>query len=213
MAVAVVARRWPLAQRDGGRHGRSSCRHRRAATAHCHGGDKDTGSNSDGGGTYNNQQLTKRSGGNGNGNGNNDSDDDDNGNKGDGGSGSLARARRWRWRQCGGGIGSGSTAVAARQRRQQGWVSGQRMHWGTRWKGRRGGGVAVLVELGRGVPHQVPRAVDVGRRAKGRESKGKDEGEGNVNGNSGSNGGKGEEGHNIGGVSGGGDINDDYDMI
>jgi hypothetical protein len=83
--VAVVARRRRLAQRDGSRHGRSNCRHCHAA--------------------YNNQQLTKKSGGNGDGNGDNDSDDDDNGNKGNGASGSLVRAWRWRWRQCGGGVG------------------------------------------------------------------------------------------------------------
>jgi hypothetical protein len=64
--------------------------------------------------------------------------------------------------------------------------------------------MVILIELGRGVPCQVLRAVNVGRRAKGRESKGKDESNGNVNGNGGSNGGKGEEGHNVGGVSGGG---------
>ncbi len=46
--------------------------------------------------------------------------------------------------------------------------------------------------------------VGVGRCAEGRESKGKDKGEGEVNGDGGSSGGKGEEGHNIGGVSGGG---------
>ncbi len=54
--------------------------------------------------------------------------------------------------------------------------------------------MAVLIELGRGVPRRVPRAVDVGRRAKGRESKGKDEGEGDVNGDGGSKGDEGEEG-------------------
>jgi hypothetical protein len=69
--------------------------------------------------------------------------------------------------------------------------------------------VAVLVKLGRGVPCRVPRAVDVGRRAEGRESKGEDKGEGDVNGDGRSNGGEEEEGHNVGGVSRGGDINDD----
>jgi hypothetical protein len=57
--------------------------------------------------------------------------------------------------------------------------------------------MAVLIELGRGVPCQVPRAVDVGRRAEGRESKGKDEGEGNVNGDGGSNGDEGKEGDDV----------------
>jgi hypothetical protein len=60
--------------------------------------------------------------------------------------------------------------------------------------------MAVLVKLGCGVPRQVLRAVDVGRHTKGRESKGKDEGGGNINSNNGLNGGKGEEGHNVGGV-------------
>ncbi len=69
-----------------------------------------------------------------------------------------------------------------------------------------GGGMAVLVELGCGVPRRVLQAVDVGRRAKGRDSNGKGKGKGNVNGDGGSNGGEGEEGHNIGEVSGGGDI-------
>jgi hypothetical protein len=64
-------------------------------------------------GTYNNQQLTKRSGGNGNRNDDDDSDDNDDGNKGNGGGSSLARARHWRWRQHGGGVGSSSAAVAA----------------------------------------------------------------------------------------------------
>jgi hypothetical protein len=83
--MAAVARRRPLAQRDGGGYGHGSRRHCRAA--------------------YNNQQLTKRSGGNGDGNGDDDRDDDDDGNEGDGAGGSLARARRWRWQQCGGGVG------------------------------------------------------------------------------------------------------------
>jgi hypothetical protein len=78
-----------------------------------------------------------------------------------------------------------------------------------RWKGRQGGGMVVLIKLGRGVPHQVLQAVNVGRCTKGRESKGEDEGKGYVNGNSRSNDSKGKEGHNVGGVSGGGDINDD----
>jgi hypothetical protein len=60
--------------------------------------------------------------------------------------------------------------------------------------------VVVLIELGRGVPRRVPRAVDVGRRAKGRESKGKDEGEGDVNGDGGSNGDEGEEGDDVGAI-------------
>ncbi len=42
-----------------------------AATARWHSGDKDTGGNSDGGGTTINQQLTKSGSGNGNGNDNN----------------------------------------------------------------------------------------------------------------------------------------------
>jgi hypothetical protein len=58
----------------------------------------------------------------------------------------------------------------------------------------------VLIELGRGVPHRVPRAVDVGRRAEGRESKGKDEGEGDINGDGGSNGDEGEEGEDVGAI-------------
>jgi hypothetical protein len=62
---------------------------------------KDTGGNSNGEGTYNNQQLTKRSGSNGNGNGNNDSNNGDNGNKGNVASSSLARAQRWSWWQHG----------------------------------------------------------------------------------------------------------------
>jgi hypothetical protein len=60
--------------------------------------------------------------------------------------------------------------------------------------------VAVLIELGRGVPRQVPRAVDVGRRAEGRESKGKDEGEGDVNSDGGSNSDEGEEGDDVGAI-------------
>ena len=48
-------------QRNAGRHGHGSRRHRRAATAcHC-GGDEDTGGDSNGRGTNNNQQLTKSS--------------------------------------------------------------------------------------------------------------------------------------------------------
>ncbi len=43
-------------------------------TARCHGGDEDSGGNSDGEGTGNNQQSTKNGGGNGNGNGNDDKD-------------------------------------------------------------------------------------------------------------------------------------------
>ncbi len=68
--------------------------------------------------------------------------------------------------------------------------------------------MAVLVELGRGVSFRVTQAVDVGRHAEGRESKGEDEGESDVNGNGGIMGGQREEGHKVGGVSGGGDIND-----
>ncbi len=60
--------------------------------------------------------------------------------------------------------------------------------------------MAVLIELGRGVPRRVPGAVDLGRRAKGRESKGKDEGKGNVNGNGGSNGDEGGEGDDVGAI-------------
>jgi hypothetical protein len=43
-----------------------------------------------------------------------------------------------------------------------------------------------------------------GDAPRGGRAKNKDEGEGNVNGDGGSNGGEGEEGHDIGGVSGGG---------
>jgi hypothetical protein len=65
----------------------------RAATVA--GGNKDTGSDSDGRGTDNNQQLTKSGGGKGNGDGDNDSNDDYNENEGDGGSSSsLVAAQR-----------------------------------------------------------------------------------------------------------------------
>jgi hypothetical protein len=60
--------------------------------------------------------------------------------------------------------------------------------------------VSLPIELGRGVPRRVLRAVDVGGRAKGRGSKGKDKGEGNVNGNGGSNGDEGEEGEDVGAI-------------
>jgi hypothetical protein len=154
--VAAVAWCQPLAQRNGGRHGCGSRHHPCAVTAHCRGGNKDTGGNSDGGGTHNNQQLTKRSGSNGDRNGDDDSDNNDNGNKGDGGGGSLARARHWRWQQHGGGFrqrqrSGGSTAAAAA-------AAGQRSKdaLGDMLEGQvGGGGVAVLVELRRGVPHQV----------------------------------------------------------
>jgi hypothetical protein len=64
-----------------------------AATVHRRGATKTPAATSMRG-TYNNQQLSKRSGGNGDGNGNDDSNDDDDGNKGNGTGGSLARARR-----------------------------------------------------------------------------------------------------------------------
>jgi hypothetical protein len=60
--------------------------------------------------------------------------------------------------------------------------------------------VAVLIELGRGVPCRVPQVVNVGRCAEGRESKGKPKGEGDVNGDGGSNGDEGEEGDDIGAI-------------
>ncbi len=44
----------------------------------------------------------------------------------------------------------------------------------------------------------------MGRRTKGRESKGEGKGKGNVNGNGGSNSDEGEEGDDVGGVSWGG---------
>jgi hypothetical protein len=138
--VAAVAQCWPLAQCNGSGHGCGSRRHRRATTVHCPGGDKDTGGNCNGRGTYNNQQLTKKSGGNSNRNGVDDSNGNDNGNEGNGGGSSLARAWHWRWWQRGSGIGSSSAAVAGRWRQQQRQVSSQRMRWGTHWKGRRGGG-------------------------------------------------------------------------
>ncbi len=105
-----------------------------------------------------------------------------------GGGGSAAAALAaavWRRQRGGGGSGGGSAF--------EGCVGGR--------IGRVGGGVvAVLIELGRGVPRRVLQAVDVGRRAEGRESKGKDEGEGDVNGDGGSNSDEGEEGDDIGAI-------------
>ena len=49
---------WP---RDASGHGQGSRRYRRAATAHRHGGNEDTGSDSNHGGTGNNRQSTKSS--------------------------------------------------------------------------------------------------------------------------------------------------------
>jgi hypothetical protein len=63
-------------------------------------GAKNTGGNSDGGGTTNNQQSTKS--GSGNGNGNNDNNNKYNLSNGSS-SGSLAAVQHWRQRQCGGG--------------------------------------------------------------------------------------------------------------
>jgi hypothetical protein len=86
-AVLAARRRWHWQHAGGGRlggcgEGLEASQHQRrqqsgrscTATAHCHGGKKDTGGNSNGGGTTNNQQSTKSSSSNGNGN-------DDNNNK------------------------------------------------------------------------------------------------------------------------------------
>ncbi len=48
-------------QRNASGHGRSSCRHRSAATARCHSGNEDIGGDSNSRGTDNNQQVTKSS--------------------------------------------------------------------------------------------------------------------------------------------------------
>jgi hypothetical protein len=108
-------------QRDCGEHGRGSRRYRRAATGRCHGGNEDTGGDSDVKGADKNQQSTKSSGVNGDGNGNDDSDDDDDGSKGDssGGGGGSAAAARGRWsawqrrRKRGGSAGAMVSLAAA----------------------------------------------------------------------------------------------------
>ena len=89
-------------QCNAGGHGHDNCRHRRPATARRCGGNEDTGSKSDGGGT-NNQQTTKISNITGNENSDNDSDDNDNRNEGKGNGGGSAvavwgRRPAW-WRQ------------------------------------------------------------------------------------------------------------------
>jgi hypothetical protein len=62
VVAAVTAWRWQAVywQHNGGGHGRGRCRYRRAASVRRRGGDIDTGSNSNGGGTDYNQQSTKR---------------------------------------------------------------------------------------------------------------------------------------------------------
>jgi hypothetical protein len=122
----------------------------------------------------------------------------------------TAAAAAWREHGVGGGGSAAAVLAAAARQRQRGGgcaaaaavVAGQRLKdaSGDALEGQAGGGVAVLVELGRGVPRRVPQAVNVGRRAEGRESKGKDEGEGDVNGNGGLNGDKGEEGDDVGAI-------------
>ncbi len=102
----------------------------------------------------------------------------------------AARQRRWQ-RQCGSGSAAAAAAVAGQHSKDA---------LGDALDGSAGGVVAVLIELGRGIPCQVPQAVNVGRCAVGREFKGKDEGEGNVNGDGGSNGDEGEEGDNVGAI-------------
>jgi hypothetical protein len=79
----------------------------------------------------------------------------------------VAAARRQRRQRQRSGGSAAAAAAAAGQRSKD--ASGDALEGMAG-----GGGVAVLVELGRGVPPRVPRAVDVGRRAEGRESKGED---------------------------------------
>jgi hypothetical protein len=109
VAAAWQRRRAERWQRNGGGHSHGSCRHPRAAMArHCS-GDKDTGGDSNGGGTDINQQSIKSAGNNLDGNSNNDSNnDDDEHESADGAGGSLVRAQCWRQR----GSGSSSLAVA-----------------------------------------------------------------------------------------------------
>jgi hypothetical protein len=64
-AAAATLAQWRWRQRQLGHHAPPRC-------------NKDTDGNSDGRGTYNNQQLTKRSGNNSDENGNDDSGDNDN---------------------------------------------------------------------------------------------------------------------------------------
>ena len=120
-----MSARW---QHDAGGHGQGSRHHRRATTARCHGGDEDTGGDSNSRGTDNNQQSNKSSNRNGDKSGKDDSNDETKAmavataaaaavaeaqwQRGGGGQlggngGSLARAWHWRRWQHSGILGSG----------------------------------------------------------------------------------------------------------